>query len=517
MAGPDTRNPDAVAGAMYFIVGRGSEGGPDPYRMTVTGVNAKTWGDPSAVILNSGYSIGTIQVDLGRRGTWGLGKTTGPAAPGEVSYVDGLIDEAGRHARENHLPFAEDTAKLRSDLLTHGNGQKGRSTISFIDEGTRDSINAWAASSQGKQWIHSNVDFPQVKAASDTALEIVDRYGTHIADDDRLASIALLAKTANQTPSYLPRLRETLKAGGDYHALVDTAREIAADNHVYHGLKAIELADRYKAAYENPERAAAIERAEEKVAKRGFDPSSQGSDTDVQEALQAIGQGANRGQASPSNTLRLGSRGDRVVELQGQLATLGITDSSGHPIRADGHFGPATHAAVARFQQGHGLSADGVVGPRTLQAMNTELDHGRQTNRMSLADPAHPGVSMYEQALEGVRMIDEKFGRQTDQASCNLAGSLAVGACAAGFTRVDHVVMSDDGSRAYAVQGQLNSPFKQYTDVDVAKAVAVPLEQSGAQFLQASQQREQQAVAAQQVQAQTQEQQAAPQQPVMSR
>lgn len=33
MAGPDTRDPEAVAGAMYFIVGRGTEGGANLDRL----------------------------------------------------------------------------------------------------------------------------------------------------------------------------------------------------------------------------------------------------------------------------------------------------------------------------------------------------------------------------------------------------------------------------------------------------------------------------------------------------
>jgi len=62
----DTKNIDSTAGAMYFIVGRGTEGGPsDSFRVSVAGVRNSDWGDVNKVAANSGYSIGTIQVDLG--------------------------------------------------------------------------------------------------------------------------------------------------------------------------------------------------------------------------------------------------------------------------------------------------------------------------------------------------------------------------------------------------------------------------------------------------------------------
>jgi N-acetylmuramoyl-L-alanine amidase len=38
---------------------------------------------------------------------------------------------------------------------------------------------------------------------------------------------------------------------------------------------------------------------------------------------------------------------------------------AGHRILVDGHYGPETDIAVARFQRKHGLEPDGVVGPQT--------------------------------------------------------------------------------------------------------------------------------------------------------
>ncbi|UPG95800.1 XVIPCD domain-containing protein [Luteibacter aegosomatissinici] len=78
--------------------------------------------------------------------------------------------------------------------------------------------------------------------------------------------------------------------------------------------------------------------------------------------------------------------------------------------------------------------------------------------------------------------VDAKQGRTTDQQSHNFAGALANAAHAQGLSRIDHVMLSEDGSRAYAVQGDLTSPFKQIAQVDTAQPVKQPLERSGANW-----------------------------------
>ncbi len=59
-------------------------------------------------------------------------------------------------------------------------------------------------------------------------------------------------------------------------------------------------------------------------------------------------------------TLRLGSEGAAVRELQGMLTLLGYYSG---PI--DGQFQPTTQTAVEQFQQAAALTADGIVGPAT--------------------------------------------------------------------------------------------------------------------------------------------------------
>jgi murein DD-endopeptidase MepM/ murein hydrolase activator NlpD len=62
-------------------------------------------------------------------------------------------------------------------------------------------------------------------------------------------------------------------------------------------------------------------------------------------------------------TLRLGSRGLPVFALQRRLVAHGWT------VALDGEYGPATAAAVERFQRAAGLVDDGIAGPLTLAAL----------------------------------------------------------------------------------------------------------------------------------------------------
>ncbi|MDO5435427.1 MAG: peptidoglycan-binding protein [Clostridia bacterium] len=65
--------------------------------------------------------------------------------------------------------------------------------------------------------------------------------------------------------------------------------------------------------------------------------------------------------ALKSDTLRSGSSGTQVVQLQKALIELGYLTGT-----ADGKFGPKTEAAVIAFQKANGLTADGLAGSGTL-------------------------------------------------------------------------------------------------------------------------------------------------------
>jgi peptidoglycan hydrolase-like protein with peptidoglycan-binding domain len=493
MSGLDTHDINSLAGATYFVVGRGTEGGPSSYHLSIAGITSGTsdpgWGDAKKVVADSGYSLGTIQVDLGKRGTWALGSADGAKPkPGESTYVDAIIDQAAKYAKDNNLKFTDDKTKLRADLLSHGNGEHGRNTLAFIDKDTRNSINAWASSEDGQKWIHKNIDYPQIKNATQSSMDILDKYGKNIPEDRRLETVAILAKTENQIPSQVAKFEKVLKDGGDYNAVLAEANKIKEKYSYYDGPKAAALAEEYKNAYKDPQKAAALDRAHTKVGDPNFNPAKSANDPDIKDALKAIHQGG-RAHAAPGGhgTLREGSHGENVKALQNDLIKLGVTDAKGHPLKADGDYGAGTKAAVEKFQREHHMTADGIAGAKTLDAVHKAA----QPPQASLSDSRNPGNPMYNQALKNVQAIDAERGRTSDTITHNFAGSLATAARAEGLTRIDHVILSDDGKRAFAVQGDLNSPLKQMAEVNVGQAVAKPLEQSSAEFQKLSQQHQQ--------------------------
>lgn len=172
-----------------------------------------------------------------------------------------------------------------------------------------------------------------------------------------------------------------------------------------------------------------------------------------------------------------GSTGLTVTQLQTDLNHLGYTDAQGKALHIDGHFGPATKAAVEAFQHDHHLAVDGNVGPKTLEALHAQTQAAAKVASPGLDNPRNPDYALFEQALAGVRQLDAQAGRTSDQHSANLAAALVVAAKQEGLTRIDTVALStDDGSHVFAVQHGMQAP--KYAQVPTLPALNTPIEQS---------------------------------------
>lgn len=116
------------------------------------------------------------------------------------------------------------------------------------------------------------------------------------------------------------------------------------------------------------------------------------------------------GAAAAHRTLRRGSTGDQVSELQTKLNTAGASPA----LRVDGIFGPLTEGAVKAFQRGHALGDDGVAGPATWGALDTPAGPpGGGGGGGAPPAVAHPTLHMGDKGPE-VGVLQEKLNATTN-------------------------------------------------------------------------------------------------------
>jgi hypothetical protein len=94
-----------------------------------------------------------------------------------------------------------------------------------------------------------------------------------------------------------------------------------------------------------------------------------------------------------------------------------------------------------------------------------------QVTTVRLDDAAHPDHALFQQARNGVHVLDAQRGRTPDERSDNLAAALVVAARRDDMHEIHHVALGNDAVKTFAVQGELHSPLKQITQVDTAQAV----------------------------------------------
>ena len=181
--------------------------------------------------------------------------------------------------------------------------------------------------------------------------------------------------------------------------------------------------------------------------------------------------------------LQAGASGEDVRRLQADLNRLGYNPAADRALQIDGQFGPETVAAVRRFQEDRHLPVDAIAGVQTFGAIRHDVVHHDSQVRSGgtlVNQSAHPDHELYKQALDAVQKLDAEHQRPSGEHSQNLAAALTDAARRDGLTQIDHVMLSEDKTHTYAVQGDVDSPFKKVAGVDTAQAAATPVKESTA-------------------------------------
>ena len=163
-------------------------------------------------------------------------------------------------------------------------------------------------------------------------------------------------------------------------------------------------------------------------------------------------------------TLRTGSSGSAVEQLQFWLNTISQYVSSIPSVTVDGRFGSGTAAAVRAFQRRYGLTVDGVVGEATWNAVYAQFFSIQSDNG---TPNAYPGTALREGASgQNVRLVQFwlKIARTVYTALNNLSVDGKFGPstrrAVAAFQR--YFGLTDDGVVGRATWNKLREV---YTDI----------------------------------------------------
>lgn len=181
---------------VYYAVGVSTEGGTRSYRLSIAGDNLRTSKVEPAD--NSGYSLGTIQIDMGQH-------YDPPHENAPKEFVEGFQQWA-REAKPDWLLGKEERNQLIEDLGRTGReirAEGGRD----IDAVTRSRLDTYLRTETGTRWVHEK-DVTQVNKVLKNAinpLEATKLYQT-ASEDDRVRLIAVFAKVYNQNERLGARL-----------------------------------------------------------------------------------------------------------------------------------------------------------------------------------------------------------------------------------------------------------------------------------------------------------------------
>jgi hypothetical protein len=195
-----------------------------------------------------------------------------------------------------------------------------------------------------------------------------------------------------------------------------------------------------------------------------------------------------------------------VLTAAGVVPTL-PRDADGQPVKAP-NFGETLYQEVGAASSRSGYSFDGrrwrdhdgreirpPVSGQPVQPLHPEAPTQRRgpSGSVSANDVADP--ALYAQIQRGVHGLDAMRGRMPDASSERMTMSLYALAREHGITRVDHVVLSQQGpnvragENVFIVQGGLHDATNRHAHLPTAQAIAMPVEQTLVRVANADEQR----------------------------
>ena len=514
---PDQLTEQELRAIAYFAIGVGSEGGfggrDVSNRLSFAG-NVRN--GVMRPVGNSGYSIGTLQTDLGQH----------PAVAGEL--VSAFQHWAHRHQPSWVLPDAAER-QLTADLARTGTAIKddgGRTP----DSEAMAHLNAYLRSEDGVSFVHARDEAQVDRLITGIARQLQETNLYQQAErDDRVRLAAVVMKLQNQSGDrWTPRLLSSMDDGRldsiagvnnaiDTYRLADIRRDYIESGRVHtsHAAEVLialrnadarsPLAEAWGAVVANP----LVNPTQ--LAQQPGQPDLPHHYTAVKNLflqpaqaprlIAALDQGGAYawGRPRPEHgnppTAGLYASGDDVVLWNLDEHGARHVDGAWSAVSRDGLSRTRHRGGIvdlfedARHQTRTLMRVDPGVPPlraRDGEGRRIGLDPGTSDAAAPLRDARTdapiPMSPLLDQARAGVHRLDRDLGRTPDAASERMSASLALLAHARGLTRIDHVVLSAQtdalakGAHVFVIQGGLDDPARRVGYMRTHDAVVAPLD-----------------------------------------
>ncbi|MCC4608774.1 hypothetical protein LL967_12940 [Xanthomonas campestris pv. zinniae] len=526
---------------LYFAVGVSSESGYAAYQLEVAGDNLSTpLLEPAD---NSGYTIGTIQTDLGQHYQ--------PNMPNGENVPRDLVNAYQQWAQGQQQDLVLSQQQVDQTIADLGrNGRAIRVDAGRpLDAEVKSKLDTFLSSNEGISWVHQR-DVAQIDKLMDRAIAPLQRSDVYqnVSLDDQVRLATMVGKAYNQNETRTAPMIRNIEAN-QYHSLADVSpaiddlnpRATGRGDYLEAGRdKALEGADVVNALRNADSRSPLAAAWTNVVANPLVDPTKLNAPqagqnlaheyhtvknlflhyNRAEEFVSALDRGATYQNASTDRADPTRFNGAGFYAAGNDLVTWDKT-GQGHAF-LNGAWSGVERQSLARVRNDDGTTDLNInengqarrllhIDPnantlRGVEAPARPAPHDQQpvVPRHSTLHPSQD--PLHRQAEDAVRRLEQGLGREYDDNSARLAASSAYLAKENGLTRIDHVVLSENsksvrqGENLFVVEGALNDPAHKMAHMKTNDAIAQPVEQSLAQLQslgetqrqQQSQQQEQQ-------------------------